>query len=318
MTDVTALGELLVDFTECGTSDAGMRLFEQNPGGAPANVAAAIARQGLSAAFIGKVGDDMHGRFLRCALERSGVCADGLVTGPEATTLAFVARDENGERCFTFLRDPGADTCLKPAELNQQLIRATRVLHIGSLSLTRDPARSATWQALITAKSTGAVVTYDPNYRAPLWESDEHACDQIRSILPIVDIIKLSEDDMPYAAGIDEADTAVQVLRNEGVPLIIITLGARGAIVATRDDSRVIPAYPTAVVDSTGAGDAFFGGFIAAFIKAQKGVQDVTIDDMAAFAKRGAATAAISLARRGGMPAMPTAAEVEEFIAAHE
>lgn len=318
MTDVTALGELLVDFTECGVSDAGMPLFEQNPGGAPANVAAAVARQGLSAAFIGKVGDDMQGRFLRGALSRFGVCTDGLVTGPEATTLAFVARDENGERSFSFFRDPGADACLKPAELDQQILRATRVLHVGSLSLTREPARSATWQALIAAKANGAVVTYDPNYRAPLWESDEHACDQIRSILPIVDIIKLSEEDMPYAAGIDEADTAVQVLRNEGVSLIIITLGERGAIVATADDSRTIPAYPVSVVDTTGAGDAFFGGFIAAFLRSQKQVQEVTIDDMVSYAKYGAATAALSLTRRGGMPAMPTLEEVEGFISAHE
>ena len=226
MADITALGELLVDFTQAGFSPAGYPLFEQNPGGAPANLLAAAAKQGLSTAFIGKVGDDMHGRFLKAAAERAGINMEGLVMDPAAaTSLAFVALSDSGEREFSFIRDPGADTLLRPNELNQQLLRNTKVFHVGSVSLTAEPSRSSTWQALITAKSTGAAVSYDPNYRASLWADDAAACDQIRSILPIVDIIKLSQEEMPFAAGIDDVDTAIKVLRKEGVALIVITLG---------------------------------------------------------------------------------------------
>ena len=285
MADITALGELLVDFTQAGFSPAGYPLFEQNPGGAPANLLAAAAKQGLSTAFIGKVGDDMHGRFLKAAAERAGINTEGLVMDPAAaTSLAFVALSDSGEREFSFIRDPGADTLLRPNELNQQLLRNTKVFHVGSVSLTAEPSRSSTWQALITAKSTGAAVSYDPNYRASLWADDAAACDQIRSILPIVDIIKLSQEEMPFAAGIDDVDTAIKVLRKEGVALIVITLGEGGAVVATGDQQRSVPAFPCDAVDTTGAGDAFFGGFLSEFVKSGKSVYDVSIDDMVRFA----------------------------------
>ena len=301
MADITALGELLVDFTQAGFSPAGYPLFEQNPGGAPANLLAAAAKQGLSTAFIGKVGDDMHGRFLKAAAERAGINTEGLVM-------------DSGEREFSFIRDPGADTLLRPNELNQQLLRNTKVFHVGSVSLTAEPSRSSTWQALITAKSTGAAVSYDPNYRASLWADDAAACDQIRSILPIVDIIKLSQEEMPFAAGIDDVDTAIKVLRKEGVALIVITLGEGGAVVATGDQQRSVPAFPCDAVDTTGAGDAFFGGFLSEFVKSGKSVYEVSIDDMVRFARVGCATASLCIGRRGGIPAMPTMEEVTELL----
>ena len=298
MADITALGELLVDFTQAGFSPAGYPLFEQNPGGAPANLLAAAAKQGLSTAFIGKVGDDMHGRFLKAAAERAGINTEGLVMDPAAaTSLAFVALSDSGEREFSFIRDPGADTLLRPNELNQQLLRNTKVFHVGSVSLTAEPSRSSTWQALITAKSTGAA-----------------ACDQIRSILPIVDIIKLSQEEMPFAAGIDDVDTAIKVLRKEGVALIVITLGEGGAVVATGDQQRSVPAFPCDAVDTTGAGDAFFGGFLSEFVKSGKSVYEVSIDDMVRFARVGCATASLCIGRRGGIPAMPTMEEVTELL----
>ena len=315
MADITALGELLVDFTQAGFSPAGYPLFEQNPGGAPANLLAAAAKQGLSTAFIGKVGDDMHGRFLKAAAERAGINTEGLVMDPAAaTSLAFVALSDSGEREFSFIRDPGADTLLRPNELNQQLLRNTKVFHVGSVSLTAEPSRSSTWQALITAKSTGAAVSYDPNYRASLWADDAAACDQIRSILPIVDIIKLSKEEMPFAAGIDDVDTAIKVLRKEGVALIVITLGEGGAVVATGDQQRSVPAFPCDAVDTTGAGDAFFGGFLSEFVKSGKSVYEVSIDDMVRFARVGCATASLCIGRRGGIPSMPTMEEVTALL----
>ena len=315
MTDITALGELLVDFTPAGLSPAGYPLFEQNPGGAPPNLLAAAAKQGLSTAFIGKVGSDINGRFLKGAMERAGISTAGLVMDPAAvTSLAFVALDDSGEREFSFVRDPGADTLLRPNELDQQLLRNTKVFHVGSISLSAEPSRSSTWQALITAKSAGAVVSYDPNYRASLWADDAAACDQIRSILPIVDIIKLSENELPFAAGIDDVDTAIKVLRREGVSLIAITLGEEGAVVAAGDQQRHVPAFPRRAVDTTGAGDAFFGGFLSEFVKSGKSVYDVTIEDAARFARVGCATSSLCVGRRGGMPSMPSMEEVTALL----
>ena len=313
--DIAALGELLIDFTDSGVSDSGMRLFERNPGGAPANVLTAAARFGRRTAFLGKVGDDMHGQFLRQMLLDAGIDVSGLVLAEDVfTTLAFVVLNDRGERSFSFARKPGADTCLRPEELNAAVLDSTRVLHVGSLSLTDEPARSATFAAVERAKAAGAVISYDPNYRASLWADDAAACDQIRSILPIVDIIKLSQEEMPFAAGIDDVDTAIKVLRKEGVALIVITLGEGGAVVATGDQQRSVPAFPCDAVDTTGAGDAFFGGFLSEFVKSGKSVYEVSIDDMVRFARVGCATASLCIGRRGGIPSMPTMEEVTELL----
>ena len=181
--DVTALGELLIDFTDSGLSPAGMQLCERNPGGAPANVLAALARFGHQTAFLGKVGADMHGDFLRDTLMTAGIDVRGLISDPEVfTTLAFVALDPGGERSFSFARKPGADTCLRQEELDCQRLRDTRVLHIGSLSMTREPVRSATVAAVHIARDAGAVISYDPNYRASLWPSREAAEEQMRRL----------------------------------------------------------------------------------------------------------------------------------------
>lgn len=193
MFDVAALGELLIDFTPCGKSPSGMRMFEQNPGGAPANVLCALANLGLKTAFIGKVGQDMHGDFLREILNSKGVYTTGLVQDSSAfTTLAFVELSESGERSFSFARKPGADTCLKTNDLNIDILKNTKVFHFGSLSLTDEPVHSATLSAVEIAKSSGAIISYDPNYRAPLWNTREKAMARMRNVLPLVDVIKIS------------------------------------------------------------------------------------------------------------------------------
>ena len=175
MFDVTAIGELLIDFTECGVSENGMRLFEQNPGGAVANVAAAVSKLGGSAAFLGKIGKDMHGEFLRGTLEQAGVNTDGLVDTEDAfTTLAFVALRPDGERMFSFARKPGADLLLSPDEINYTVLEHTSILHTGSLALSDEPCRSAVLSVLDYAKHTRKTVSYDPNYRASLWLSLIH------------------------------------------------------------------------------------------------------------------------------------------------
>ena len=200
--DVTALGELLIDFTEAGTSAAGQRLFEQNAGGAPANVLVALQHLGHPTAFIGKVGQDMHGDFLTSVLEAEGVDCKGLVHSPEVfTTLAFVALAETGERTFSFARKPGADTQLAPEELDRGVIQSSRIFHVGSLSLTDEPARSATLAALKLARQSGCILSYDPNYRANLWPSEAAACKQMRAVVSAMDLMKVSDEECELLTG---------------------------------------------------------------------------------------------------------------------
>ena len=219
MYDVTALGELLIDFTDAGMSPSGQKLFERNPGGAPANVLVALQRLGHSTAFVGKVGCDMHGVFLRQTLEENDVDCSGLVSDPDHfTTLAFVALDPTGERTFSFARKPGADTQLRPEELNRDVLQNTRVLHVGSLSLTDEPARSATLEALHIARDAGATLSYDPNYRASLWPAAEVAAQQMRSVVGMMDLVKISAEETGLLT--DESDPPaahhdVRALRRE-------------------------------------------------------------------------------------------------------
>jgi len=316
MADLVALGELLIDFTPVGASEEGLPLIQQNPGGAPANCLAAAAGLGLDTAFIGKVGADIHGRFLRAELEKAGVSCQGLrEDAAQHTTLAFVSLGQDGEREFAFLRNPGADTCLKAEELDMQLIRGAKALHVGSLSLTDEPARTATWKAVIAAKSAGAVVSYDPNYRAMLWPDVEAAKDQMRSLLPVADIVKLSDEEIGLVAEAAEPEQAIENLRTEGPSVILITLGSRGAMVANREEIRHVPGFSVQAVDATGAGDAFMGGFMAALIKSGLDIKQADIDALAEFARVGCAAAALCVSRRGGIPAMPALEEAEALLA---
>ena len=316
MRSVTALGELLVDFTDAGLSASGQRLFEQNAGGAPANVLCALARLGHECAFVGKVGDDMHGAFLRQALEAAGVDCTGLVADPDVfTTLAFVALSPSGERTFSFARKPGADTCLRPDELDRDVICGSRVFHVGSLSLTDEPARSATLEALRLAREAGCTLSFDPNYRASLWTSAEAAAAQMRSVLPLMDLVKLSDEECALVCGTaDPAEAAARVLA-QGPRVVAVTLGGSGAYVRTRDGGEVVPGFPAGVVDTTGAGDSFWGGFLAAYVESGLAPDQVGCADAVGFARMGNAVASLCVRRRGAIPAMPRRAEVEALLA---
>ena len=313
--DIAALGELLIDFTDSDVSPAGMRLFERNPGGAPANVLTAAARYGRKTAFLGKVGDDMHGRFLRQTLLDAGIDVSGLVLAEDVfTTLAFVALNDGGERSFSFARKPGADTCLRPEELNAAVLDSTRVLHVGSLSLTDEPARSATFAAVERAKAAGAVISYDPNYRAALWPDAETAAEQMRRLVPYVDVMKLSDEETVLLT--DEADpaAALAALLAQGVKCAAVTLGAEGALVAMAEGMRAVPGFAVSAVDTTGAGDAFWGGFLHRMLALDKTPDRLTVDEAADCARWGNATAAVCVTRRGAIPAMPSLAEAEALL----
>ncbi len=311
--DVVALGEILIDFTPYGKSEAGQVLFEQNPGGAPANVLACLSKCGKKTAFIGKVGMDMHGTFLKNVLEQNNISVEGLVQGEDVfTTLAFVALSDTGERSFSFARKPGADTCLTPEELNHDLIKGSKIFHIGSLSLTTEPVRGTTLKALAVAKEADCVISYDPNYRAPLWESREAAIAGMRSVLPYVDVMKLSDEETELLTDEADPEMAARKLVDMGVSVVAVTLGADGALVCTKDGTVKVPGYSANMVDSTGAGDSFWGGFLNQFLESGRKPVELALEEVADFARFGNAVASLCVEKRGAIPAMPTIEEINE------
>ncbi|MBS5451035.1 MAG: carbohydrate kinase [Coriobacteriia bacterium] len=322
-TDLVALGELLIDFTQAGTSPTGQALFERNPGGAPANVLVAAARLGLSTQFVGKVGADGLGDFLRATLEAEGVNTNGLLQDCEAcTTLAFVEVDPNtGERSFTFARKPGADTLLHPDEVSLEALDTCRVLHVGSISLTNDPARSATMFAVREAADAGALISYDPNYRPALWPDAQTAIEEMTGPLGSADLLKLNHDEAHLVFGTADASEAANMALARGVRLVAITRGGEGAYLATHAAQVSVPACPSRSVDTTGAGDAFWGAVLA-WLLHDRGVHTAAdidalgADDLTACANFACAAAACCVRGRGGMPAMPTRTQVEEQLAA--
>lgn len=314
MYQVTALGELLVDFTIQGTSPSGMRVFEQNPGGAPANVLAAISKLGLQTAFIGKIGTDIHGKFLKETLDNAKIHTGGLIEDNTVfTTLAFVDL-KDGERHFSFARKPGADTFLKEEEVSVSIIKESEIFHVGSLSLTDEPVRSATHFALAVAKENGIIISYDPNYRALLWENKEIAKEQMRSILPYVNILKISEEETELIADIADYKAAASKLVNLGIPIVVVTLGEKGCYVATKEGGQLVKGFQTIVADTTGAGDSFWGGFLYQISMKHKKLEELTLKEAIGFAKFANGVASLCVEKRGAIPAMPTLEEVEERI----
>lgn len=310
MFDVTALGELLIDFTPCGTSEAGMNLFEQNPGGAPANVLAALCNLGFQTAFIGKVGDDMHGALLKDTLDKAGIDTTGLIVDDSVfTTLAFVSL-QNGERNFSFARKPGADTQLRPEEVKEEIVKNTKIFHCGSLSLTDEPARSATFYAVKMAKEAGALISYDPNYRAPLWNSVEEAKEQMRSMIPYADIMKISDEETALLTDYSDPKEAAQALLDQGVACVVVTLGKDGALLKTAQVEIVEKGKERKVVDTTGAGDSFWGGILSRFAKDSISPAEITEEKAREYVRFANAVAGLCVEKRGAIPAMPTLEQV--------
>lgn len=313
--DIVALGELLIDFTEAGYGASGMKLFEQNPGGAPANLLTVVSHMGFKTSFIGKVGNDMHGLFLKRTLEQEGIGTDSLIVDDSVfTTLAFVEIDKNGERNFSFARKPGADTQLKAEELNQELLKNCKIFHFGSLSLTDEPAKEATQEAVRIAGDAGAVISYDPNYRASLWPDPAAAVAAMKSMIPMVDVMKVSDEESLLLTGESDYESAADVLLSMGPQLVAITLGADGVLIATKEDKKVVSGYQVDTVDTTGAGDSFWGGFLSGFLTLNKNLDELSWDEICACAQQGNAVAALCVQKRGGIPAIPAKEEVEKLL----
>ena len=311
MYDIIALGEILIDFTWQGISENGQALFAQNPGGAPANVLVAANRLGNSTAFIGKVGDDMHGQFLKGVLEEQNIDTAGVVVDDKYfTTLAFVSNTADGER------KPGADTQLTKEELKEEIVRNTKVFHMGSLSLTDEPSRGTTFAAIEMAKEAGSIISYDPNYRASLWPNAECAMEHMRSLIPYADVMKISDEETALLTGIAEVEGAAKKLYEQGVKLVVVTLGKDGAYVYNKDGGCHVPGFVSKAVDTNGAGDSFWGGFLHKLVESGKRPEEVTGEELKEFARFGNAVASRCVEKRGAIPAMPTMEEVMERLCA--
>lgn len=308
MFDVTALGEVLIDFTP-QPSDGLYPTLTAHPGGAPCNFLAALAARGLRCAFLGKVGDDAFGRLLRQSLRDAGIDARGLMTDPSVfTTLAFVTLDEHGDRDFSFARKPGADTCLRFEELPLETIQTTRVFHFGTLSLTDDPARTATRQAVAYAKKLGKSISFDPNLRRPLWPNEQAAREAMLWGLAQADIVKLSGDEGQFLFGpeVSPEDTARRLHRDFAVPVVFVTLGPEGCYYSLRGEGGFVPA-PTNihVVDTTGAGDIFGGTALAQLLKTGKALDAFIPEDLRAAASVAVRAASLSTQTKGGLTSVP-------------
>ena len=309
MKDIVAIGEVLIDLTQKGVDELGVGQYAANPGGAPANLAVAAARLGASTAFVGKVGRDAFGNYLRAVLEENQVDTTGLLEDEkEHTTLAVVSVDETGERSFSFYREPSADVNLKPEEIPAALLKDTRVLHFGSVSLTAEPARSATLYAAKTARENGCLVSYDPNYRASLWSSEQTAIREMKNALPLCDILKISDEELPLLTGTTDPVEGSRQLAKLGIRLIFITMGANGAFFRLGEDTGSVPGIKVKVGDTNGAGDTFFGAALSQLVKEDLNTLTLPrLTEIAAFANK---AASITTSRHGAIPAMPKLSEI--------
>lgn len=316
MYDVIALGEVLIDFTPSGVNDQGCLLFARNPGGAPANVLAANSRLGGKTALMGKVGDDLFGRFLAQTLTEAGINTQGLVLdGQVHTTLAFVQLRADGERDFGFYRDPGADTCLRPEEVDLSLVEQGDIFHFGSLSLTHEPARSATRHALGHARRCGKLISYDPNYRPPLWPDERTAVAAMAACLPDADLVKVSEEEMALLTG--ETDLARGSLRlaERGPGLVLVSRGEAGSYYRRGADCGAVPPFRVKAVDTTGAGDAFLGAVHAGLRgKGRADLPHLSVEGLEHLLRFANAAGALTTTQPGAIPALPTRAEIEALL----
>ncbi|XP_020216470.1 fructokinase-2 [Cajanus cajan] len=313
---IVSFGEMLIDFvpTVSGVSLAEAPGFLKAPGGAPANVAIAVARLGGKAAFIGKLGDDEFGQMLAGILQENNVKADGIKFDEGArTALAFVTLRADGEREFMFYRNPSADMLLTPEDLNLELIRSAKVFHYGSISLIVEPCRSAHLKAMEVAKEAGCLLSYDPNLRLPLWPSAEEARQQILSIWDKADVIKVSDVELEFLTGSDRIDDASALsLWHPNLKLLLVTLGEHGSRYYTKNFHGSVEAFHVNTVDTTGAGDSYVGALLSKIVDDQSILEDEPrLREVLKFAN---ACGAITTTKKGAIPALPTEADALNLI----
>lgn len=314
MADIVAVGEMLVDLTQ-KVSETGEITYTQNAGGASANVAVMAAKLGVPAGFIGKVGKDMFGRYLKNVLEENNVNTKGLILDDKySTPLAFVSKNEDGEREYYFVRNDSEDSSLTYAEINKKLIDNCKIFHFGSRLLTSEPSRSAVMLCAEYAKEQGKIISFDPKFRRSQWESKEDAVRTIQSVMKCVDILKVSEDELLLVSGFGNMATAIAKLIGLGVKVICITQGAKGCIVATKTGINNVPSFKTDIVDTMGAGDSFFGAFLSCIAKSPKPLPSIEMEEFINISLYANACGALSARKLGAIAAMPTDEEIKELI----
>lgn len=314
--DVTALGELLIDFTENGKSAQGNPLFEANPGGAPCNVLAMLSKLGLKTAFIGKVGKDFFGGQLKGAIMESGINADNLRMDEEIhTTLAMVHTAPDGDRDFSFYRNPGADMMLTEAEIPEDLVRDTKIFHFGTLSMTHEGVRAATGKAVRVAKEAGAIISFDPNLRPPLWRSLDEAREQTLYGLEQCDILKISDNEIEWLTGEKDYSAGVEWINSRyQIPLVMVSMGREGSRAYYKGGMTQAKAFLQAsTIETTGAGDTFGACCLYHVLKyGLSGLDEEKLAQMLTFAN---AAASIVTTRKGALRVMPSEAEIRALAA---
>lgn len=313
--DVVALGELLIDFTENGTSGQGNPVYEANPGGAPCNVLSMLNRLGHQTAFLGKVGNDIFGRQLRSTVESAGINVEGLLTDEDVrTTLAFVETKPDGDRDFSFYRNLGADMMLREEEVRDDIIAAGKIFHFGTLSMTNEPVRSATKHAIAVAKENGALISFDPNIREPLWKDMEEAKEQTAYGLSVCDILKISDNEIQWFSGKEDYTEGIRMLQQTyQIPLILLSMGRDGSRAYYKNMIVEVPAFlQKNTIETTGAGDTF--GACCLHYILQYGLMELTeqqLKDMLTFAN---AAASIITTRKGALRVMPYLEEIQNYF----
>jgi fructokinase len=323
--DLVCLGELLFDMfpMETGRSLQTVTAFLPVPGGAPANVAVAASRHGVSSAFIGKVGNDPFGRRLASVLEGCGVQTRGMRYDPQArTTLNFIALPDPNTAEYLFYRHPGADMMLQSRELDRELLGEAGCFHFGSVSLSAEPCRSATLEAARIAREAGALVSFDFNYRPTLWKSERAALEAVRAALPLADVVKLNESELRLLSDLEDPQEASRAVVERGAALCLATLGPLGSVFSTRSASGRVHGFRVNTLDATGCGDAFMGALLAGLSSAlggqnklsRAGIESLSaaeLNDASTFAN---AAGALTATKKGVIPALPTTSEVEDFL----
>ena len=313
--DVVALGELLIDFTENGTSSQGNPIYEANPGGAPCNVLSMLTKLGKKTAFIGKVGSDIFGNRLKATLNEVEIDTSNLIMDEEIrTTLAFVETFPDGDRDFSFYRNPGADMMLREDEVDTELLRDTKVFHFGTLSMTHDEVRSATKKAIDVAKEAGAVISFDPNLREPLWRSLDDAREQVAYGLSRCDVLKISDNEIRWFTGEEDFDAGIRKLRERyDIPLIMLSMGKDGSRAYYKDlRVEVAPFLQEKTIETTGAGDTFGACCLYYVLKyGLDSLDEEKLTEMLTFAN---AAASIITTRKGALRVMPKEDEVRGLM----
>lgn len=312
-----SIGEVLIDFIplDKGVALKDVLSFERAPGGAPANVAAAVAKYGMKASMISKLGKDAFGDFLVEKLEQTGVNTDHILRTDEANTgLAFVSLKKNGERDFSFYRNPSADLLLEADELDEKIFGIGDYLHFCSVDLVESPMKYAHKKAIESVKSKQGIISFDPNVRLPLWENEEDCRNTILEFLPLAHILKVSDEELEFITRISDEREALKSLFQGDVEVVVYTQGGEGATVLTKDTVHFKQGYKVNVVDTTGAGDAFIGGFLFVLLKNEVEklnlmayVEDNGIE-LLSFAN---ASGALTTTKKGGISALPTLQEIE-------